>query len=639
MKSFTSRVRNGLYRVLRPVYQRSPWLQRMRQRYLHWKTELIRHAKEEWYSPANLLALQALSARRFDPAAQAAARAAGRPEQWPDIDVSVVTYNSEGWVDQFLESLAAQAYPLDRIHLRIVDHGSVDGTLQKLEAGLAGIRDRFATATVLTQKNLGFGAGHDRALREGSSAYCLVTNIDLVFRHDALTTVVATALQDDTQQVASWELRQIPYEHPKYYDPVTLETNWSSHACILLRRTAYEHVGGYEPRIFMYAEDVELSYRFRSYGYVLKYVPRAAVHHFTYKSAGEVKPTQFTGSTIGNLYLRLRYGDRKDRLAGLLLYCGLFVMPAPFKGARKGLLKNAGKLAGQWRHFRRGKGPADAHFPFRAFDYEMRRDGAFWEVEPVEAADAPLVSIVTRTYEGRGVFLTQALQSILNQTYPNIEVIIVQDGGDSQAPIVEQMAASAPPGHRLRFIANPKLGRSAAGNAGLQAASGAYAMFLDDDDLLFADHVETLMRVLMNAPELSAAYALAMEVLTDVDPATGRYTEREFLTPATFRQEWDHDVMKHHNFIPIQAIIFKRELFERYGGFDTDLDQLEDWHLWMRYGYRRQFRYVPKTTSLFRSPASLDVRTARALKLHEAYEEARSRAQTFFDRVDKGQIP
>jgi GT2 family glycosyltransferase len=49
------------------------------------------------------------------------------------------------------------------------------------------------------------------------------------------------------------------------------------HACIFIRKSAYEKVGGYEPKIFMYAEDVELSYRFRAFGYHLRYCPNAVV--------------------------------------------------------------------------------------------------------------------------------------------------------------------------------------------------------------------------------------------------------------------------------------------------------------------------------------------------------------------------
>lgn len=634
MNRFTSRMRQALYAVLRPVYHRIPMLRRTRQRYQGWKADLTRLIHEEWFRPDNLRALQALSQRRHDAAATRSATAAPAPAEWPLIDVSVVTYNSREWVAGFMASLLNQSYPPARIHLFFVDHGSNDGTVAELEAQAAQHQTSFASFSIFQQANLGFGAGHDRAIRAGQAPYCLVTNIDLEFRPDSLTTVVATALNDTEATVASWELRQIPFEHPKYYDPVTLETNWSSHACILLRRSAYEQVGGYDPRIFMYAEDVEMSYRFRSHGHALKYVPQATVHHYTYKSAGETKPTQFSGSTLGNLYLRRRYGNAQDWQAGLLMYWRLLRHPEAFPGARRLLLKNLLPLARNRGHFAQGRGDAPAHFPFRGFDYEMRRDGAFHEVAPFEPGAAPLVSVITRTYRGRGMFLAQALQSILNQTYPNIELIIVEDGGESQRDIVQALAATAAPGRALRFLPNPKLGRSAAGNAGLAAATGEYVMFLDDDDLLFADHIETLAGALRDDTGLSAAYALAMEVLTDLDAEKQRYTETGFGTPALFHQEWDHELLQTYNFIPIQAILFKRELFEQRGGFDTDLDQLEDWHLWLRYGYRNQFRFIAKTTSLFRSPSNPALRTRRADKLDEAYMEAKKRARASFAEID-----
>ncbi|WP_442594929.1 glycosyltransferase family 2 protein [Parapusillimonas sp. JC17] len=625
MRAFLSKVRRKAVQVLRPVYARFAVLHKVRHKLAYWKAEAVRDIKEKWYSPDNLRAMQDLSNRRFllQPGMAQAKRADG---DWPEIDVSVVSYNSERWIGQFVGSLQAQRYPLWRIHLRFVDHGSQDGTVDQIRSWMQEAETQFASVSLIEQENLGFGAGHDRAIREGKSDYCLVTNLDLEFSPDALIEVVSAALRDQAGEVASWELRQVPFEHPKYYDPVTLETNWSSHACILLRRSAYEKVTGYEPRLFMYAEDVELSYRFRSYGYALKYVPRAVVHHYTYQSAGEVKPMQFTGSTIGNVYLRVRYGSKADRMAGLALYSSLFMMPALFPGARKALLQNAGKLMGNWRHFSRGKGDARASFPFRAMDYEFRRDGAFWEVEPVSPSQAPLVSIVTRTYRGRGMFLRQAMQSVFNQAYPNIELIVVEDGGDTQKAVVDAMSAHAPPGFQVRFLPQPKLGRSAAGNAGLAAATGQYLMFLDDDDLLFADHVETLVTALRRRPEASAAYALAVEVHTDLDKENDRYVETEFNTPHVFFQEWDYEVMTDHNFIPIQAILFKRELYEQRGGFDVELDQLEDWNLWLRYGHGQQFTYVAKTTSLFRSPADFQTRSARALLLHEAYNQAKDKA-------------
>ena len=151
-------------------------------------------------------------------------------------------------------------------------------------------------------------------------------------------------------------------------------------------------------------------------------------------------------------------------------------------------------------------------------------------------------------------------------------------------------------------------------------------MFLDDDDLLFADHVEALAGAMLNDEGLSAAYSLAYEVHTRVSEDRESYTEELFHTPHLFRQEWDYEVLSDHNFIPIQAILFKRGLYEQRGGFETDLDQLEDWNLWLRYGYGNRFSFVPKTTSLFRSPSDFSVRSARHTLLHDAYNDAKRRA-------------
>ena len=123
-------------------------------------------------------------------------------------------------------------------------------------------------------------------------------------------------------------------------------------------------------------------------------------------------------------------------------------------------------------------------------------------------------------------------------------------------------------------------------------------------------------------------YSLAYEIHTNFSEDKSRYDETMYFTPAVFRQEWDYSVMEHHNFIPIQSILFRRELYLSRGGFDTGLDQLEDWNLWLRYGFNNQFNYIPKTTSLFRTPANPDTRDDRHLTLHQAYRQAQGRAQS-----------
>ncbi|WP_339502571.1 glycosyltransferase [Pseudomonas silesiensis] len=604
--------------VLRPIYQKLPFLIGVRMR-VHRFAKLA-HPKVMRFinSQHNLKAVQVIADRRFGHSPNIPV-----VDAQPVIDVSIVTYNSVKWIDGFFDSLKAQDYPLQRINLCFVDNGSKDSTVQELQRWKTLIGAEFAGFAIIQGENVGFGLGHDRAIKSGEAEFVLISNIDIVFASESISKVVVSAQSDTLGAVASWELRQAPYEHPKYYDPVTHETNWSSHACILVRRSAYIKVGGYEHEIFMYGEDVELSYRFRSYGYQLKYCPSALVYHFTYEHENHVKPIQFTGSTLANAYLRLRYGDLSDKIGALVLQSALLFRPEVYAGVRRDLIANIGKIITKMPHFLSGKGASkDNYFPFRGFDYEMIRHGAFWKVgEPL--AEAPLVTIVTRTYRDRNEFLRQAMISVLNQTYPNIELIVVEDGGETMKELVAEFQKEA---RSIRFYGLDKVGRSVTGNHGLEMAKGTYCMFLDDDDLLFSDHVEVLVAALAKDRDAVAAYSLAMEVGTVIAP-DGRYTEVSHEMPSYFKQEYDYNILLDHNFIPIQSLLFLRDLYLQRGGFETDMSNLEDWNLWLRYGYGNVFTYVPKTTSLFRTPADPNVRLERHKLLHDAYSIAKDRAK------------
>ncbi|WP_296188651.1 glycosyltransferase [Pseudomonas sp. UBA1879] len=610
----------GEYRAfLRDYYQRKTFLLILKIRLERARAYAKKTVSATFHSKNNAKALQALTDRRFS---YSLAPRRSAPNE-PIIDISIVTYNSAKWVDRFIHSLTTQAYPLNKVRLYFVDNGSTDDTVRHLERWREQLSGAVANFQIVVGANVGFGGGHDRVMRNSEAEFVLVTNIDIEFTDQAIHTLVAAAGEDSNCEIASWEARQAPYEHPKYYDPVTLEVNWSSHACVLIRRAAYLSCGGYEPKIFMYGEDVEISYRFRSYGYRLRYCPSALVHHYTYESEAQVKPLQYRGSTLANLYIRWRYGDITDRVAGVLLQGWLLFSPSAYTNARRHLISNACTFVKNIVHFSKGKGPrGEEGYPFRAFDYEMTRGGAFWPVGKSLSA-LPKVTVVTRTYRKREKFLRQSIISVINQTYPNIELIIVEDGGKTTQPLVAEFMTM--PNVNIRYYGLEKVGRSVTGNHGLEMATGEYCMFLDDDDLLFSDHVEVLVSSMLDNPQAAAAYSQSIEIATNVDDQ-GYYDEVSHVEPETFKHSFDYNILLDHNFIPIQSLLFKRSLFLNRGGFETDMDHLEDWNLWLRYGFNNTFSYVAKTTSLFRTPADFSTRKDRHMQLHNAYFIAKNRA-------------
>lgn len=543
---------------------------------------------------------------------------------YPSINISVVTHNNGKWLKTFFESLIKQDYPLNKIKLFFVDNSSTDDTYAELIKYKDTYSDKFLEIIVIQTENKGFGYGHDCAIQKMDSNYVLISNIDLEFRKDTLTNLIKFVQNDtDKDQVACYELVQHPYEHPKYYDPITLETAWCSHACVLINIEKYKAVGGYHKKIFMYGEDVELSYRFRAYGYKLKYVPISIVNHYTYDEINKVKPLQFIGSTKANMLLRISYGNKIDKLYGYLLQLGLIFRGGVIKDSRKHLIRNFFNIIKDKSYFSNIQKVKDAYFPFRGFDYEMSRKGAFYDLikERSECSKSqPLVSIITRTYKGREKFLNECIASVLNQTYTNIEHIIVEDGGDTMKDTIHKIREKNP-NNIIQYYPLPKKGRSYIGNQGVLKAKGKYCLFLDDDDLIFPDHIDVLVNSMLKNDRVKATYSLAWEVLTTIKD-DGSYYEHEYLFNQIFEQEFDRDILLKYNYIPIQCILFSKELFDKYGGFDEEMDQLEDWNLWTKYALVSDFKFVNKLTSLYRTPFDITIRNKRAAKLDEAYKTA-----------------
>jgi GT2 family glycosyltransferase/SAM-dependent methyltransferase len=535
------------------------------------------------------------------------------------IDISLVTFNSAKWLLQFFNSIEELNYSLSQIKIFVLDNGSTDDTVLLLKNFQIKMKTVGIEMHINQGPNIGFGAGHNVNCKLGHSPLILISNVDLRFDSSSLTEAVSHANEDDIS-VAAWEFRQKPYEHPKYYDPVTGFTNWNSHACVLLRRDSFEAVGGYDENIFMYGEDVDLSYNLRANGFLIKYVPKAVVWHETYTGADQVKPLQYAGSTFASQYLRIKYGKIKDILAIPALQRILLNSPEPFNGAKDAVRANGKKL---WLKAYSGftkRIQTNAAFPFRAFDYDLTRMGAFYKLGDLPV-DGPLVSVITRTYAGRATYLQQAIISVSKQTYPNIEHIVAEDGGTTHETLCRQAKLNINP--RLKYMSLDKVGRCVTGNSALAIANGRYCLFLDDDDLLFADHVEVLLSALLKAPDAVAAYSPAMEIATNVlDKYTGEYIETQYLTPEGLQQEYSYEKLRQHNYIAIQSILFERQLFLERGGFDTGLNYLEDWNLWVRYAWNNTFIFVPKLTSIYRVPASESEFKIRENLLKNAYETA-----------------
>lgn len=235
--------------------------------------------------------------------------------------------------------------------------------------------------------------------------------------------------------------------------------------------------------------------------------------------------------------------------------------------------------------------------------------------EAVTTRQGPRVSIIVRTHLGRLGFLREAVESALAQDYGDVEIVVVEDGACSASDWIHGLPPM--PGRGVVYRSLPKGGRCRTGNAGLELCTGRFSLFLDDDDLLFPDHVSRLVTPLLQDESLAAAYSLAYEVPTRV---YSRHPLRyeELMPYVAYRQPFCREELQRRNYMAIQSVLFRRELYERYGGFREDLDCLEDWELWRRFASERDFVLVDCVTSLYRVAGDSESARRRQLLLDES---------------------
>lgn len=188
--------------------------------------------------------------------------------------IGIVTYGtSMNQVETILKSAQIAARRCDsllNLTIRIMDNGSSYDPMI------------FANEVMYQKspKNVGFGEAHNRLMQEAfanSDDLYIAANPDGAFHPDCIKNLIA--LHNQRKGRALIEALQFPQEHPKYYDPVTLYTPWVSGACILIPRAIWQTTGGFDPQIFLYCEDVDLSWMARRAGFETLTCPLALFWH------------------------------------------------------------------------------------------------------------------------------------------------------------------------------------------------------------------------------------------------------------------------------------------------------------------------------------------------------------------------
>ena len=174
------------------------------------------------------------------------------------------------------------------------------------------------------------------------------------------------------------------------------------------------------------------------------------------------------------------------------------------------------------------------------------------------------ISIIMPCYN-QGLYLTEALDSVLAQTYPNWECIIVDDGSkDNTAEVAKKYCNKD---SRIKYLYQENAGVSAARNNGIAYSRGEYILPLDGDDKIAPDFLELTLKEIKKDRNIRVVY-------TDVQ-YFGARDDVYKLPPFTIEQLMGMNVM-------CVTALFRREDFDKTGGYNTNMKEgFEDWDFWM----------------------------------------------------------
>lgn len=182
----------------------------------------------------------------------------------------------------------------------------------------------------------------------------------------------------------------------------------------------------------------------------------------------------------------------------------------------------------------------------------------------------PLVSVVIPSYNHEK-YVSDSIKSVINQTYKNIELIVIDDGSkDSSVSIIQKLADE----YKFKFIHRPNKGLCATLNEGLNLANGKYFCAVASDDKFILDKIEKQVKFMEENPDVAVCCGNHIEF-------NENYENKISLK---FDKKYDFETMLELDLISAPTAMIKSEVLKKLGGYDENMI-IEDLDMWLRIAY------------------------------------------------------
>ncbi|MDI3394702.1 glycosyltransferase [Pseudomonas sp. V98_8] len=247
-------------------------------------------------------------------------------------------------------------------------------------------------------------------------------------------------------------------------------------------------------------------------------------------------------------------------------------------------------------------------------------------VDVVSDGFRPLVTIVIPVYNG-GDFLAEAIQSALDQSYPAIEVIVVNDGSNDGGA-TECIARSF--GESIRYLPKDNGGVASALNLAIREMSGDYFSWLSHDDLYDKEKISQQVAFLSVHGSASTIVYSDYSIFTNKHVSNSVPVTMPGVNPVNFRY-WITSESALHGC----SLLIPRTAFDSCGCFNENLRTTQDYELWFRMAGQYRFLHLPKVLMSGRSHANQDTHKIADL----AFAEARNLYLGFVKSIQHFEVP
>lgn len=215
----------------------------------------------------------------------------------------------------------------------------------------------------------------------------------------------------------------------------------------------------------------------------------------------------------------------------------------------------------------------------------------------------PKVSVVIPSYN-RAEYISETLNSVLNQKFTDFEIIFVDDGSTDNTEAI--VAAFAQRDERVKYYKKANEERAVARTYGIQQASGEYIALVDSDDIWYEDKLQDQLDVFELHPEVGFVYAAVDRIDMKGHPLPPASRQLEGFSGFVY-----FDLLN-RNFVPSVTPVIRRSVLEGLGAQRTEFIPYEDWDFWLRISRRTQFHHIAEPLGAYRIHPQQSVQNVKA---------------------------